>query len=170
MRHYNAKPIRLVLQPSTRLAMILAVAGMGACIIVVGMPMMLSLKFITCISAALCTAYFIVQDALLFLPWSLTCVNLDSNSELTVTDRRGTQTAVAVMPNTFVAAYLTVLNLRLDGYFWQRSIILTPDRADADTFRQLRVWLRWHNDEPKTRKNSGKNQNKTSAVSVDSDL
>lgn len=170
MQHYNAKPIRLVLQPSYRLAAILAAAGLGACIIVAVMPMMTSLKYIICIPAALSAIYFIAQDALLILPWSLTGLDLNGRSELAVTDRRGIQTAVAVMPSTFVAAYLTVLNLRLDTHFWQRSLILTPDRVDHDVFRQLRVWLRWHNDGPSSRRNSGKNQNKTSAVSEASDF
>jgi toxin CptA len=139
------------------------------------MPMMTGLKCIICVPAALSAIYFIAQDALLILPRSLTGLDLNGRNELTVTDRRGIQTAVTVMPSTFVAAYLTVLNVRLeDSRFWQRNLILTPDRVDQDAFRQLRVWLRWHNDGPgfgkRSRGNSGKNQNKTSAVSEASDF
>ncbi len=170
MHHYNAKPIRLVLRPSYRLAAILAAAGLGACIVVVVMPMMLSLKIIICVPAALAAIYFIAQHALLSLPWSLIGLDLNSRNELTVTDRRGMQVAVTIMPSTFVAAYLTVLNVKLDTRFWQRSLVLTPDRVDEDAFRQLRVWLRWRNDGPGSRKKSEKNQNKTSAVSAGSDF
>lgn len=174
MLHYNAKPIQLVLLPSYWLAAILTVAAIGACIIVAVMPMLTSLKLIICIFAALSAIYFIAQDVLLILPWSLTVLDVNSRSELTVTDRRGQQAKVEVMPSSFVTAYLTVLNLRLNARFRQRSLILTPSRIDQEAFRQLRVWLRWHNDGPGFRReakiDSGQNQNKTSAVSEDSDF
>jgi hypothetical protein len=94
------------------------------------------------------TIYFIAQDALLRLPWSLVAINLSSRGELSVTDVRGTRFTAAVLPGSFVAAYLSVLNFRLGSddmgtRLQRRNFILTSERVDQDAFRRLRVWLRW---------------------------
>lgn len=159
MQHYNVKPIRLVFQPSYRLAAILAAAGLGACVIVVCMPMTFSLKIMISVPVVLATLYFTAQDALLRLPWSIVSLDLNSKDELIITDKRGIKTKAIVLPSSFVASYLTVLNLKLGSAIWRRNMILTPDRMDEDSFRQLRVWLRWSSA-----------QNKTSAVSASSDF
>lgn len=160
MSHYNVKPIQLNLKPSYWLAALLAVSGLGACIIVLCMPMPVSLKFFICVPVIFATIYFIAQDALIFLPWSFAGLALDAKGELLVTRKDGLDSLVNVLPSSFVAAYLTVLNLKIVTSPWRRNILITPDRVDADAFRQLRVWLRWGNSE--------RGQNKTSAVSGDS--
>jgi len=45
--------------------------------------------------------------------------------------------------STFVAPYLTVLSLKTNRYFQRRTIVILPDSLDEESFRQLRVWLRW---------------------------
>lgn len=44
---------------------------------------------------------------------------------------------------TFVAPYLTVLSLKTNRCFQRRTIVILPDSVDRESFRQLRVWLRW---------------------------
>lgn len=55
--------------------------------------------------------------------------------------RDGTQVQARVLGSTFVSPLLTVVNLRLESGR-RRSLVLAPDSADADDFRQLRVWLK----------------------------
>lgn len=160
MSHYNVKPIKLNLKPSYWLAALLAASSLGACIIVLCMPMPSSLKIFICVPVVLAAAYFIAQDTLILLPWSFTGLALNTKGELLVTRKDGLDSAASVLPSSFVAAYLTVLNLKISGSRWRRNMLLTPDRVDGDVFRQLRVWLRWGDSE--------RNQNKTSAVSGDS--
>jgi toxin CptA len=166
LQHYNVKPIRLVLRPSYRLAAILAVAGLTACIIIACMPMLLSVKITICVPVVIFTAFFIVREALLCLPRSLIAVNLDSKGEMTVVNGTGVEMAVAILPDSFVSAYLTVLNLKPVAGACRRSLILTTDRVDREAFRQLRVWLRWGNGEPA----SAQDQNRTSAISAGPDF
>lgn len=160
MSHYNVKPIKLNLKPSYWLAALLAASSLGACIIVLCMPMPISLKIFICVPVVLAAAYFIAQDTLILLPWSFTGLALNTKGELLVTRKDGLDSTASVLPSSFVAAYLTVLNLKISGSRWRRNMLLTPDRVDGDVFRQLRVWLRWGDSE--------RNQNKTSAVSGDS--
>lgn len=121
-----------------------------------------SLKISICVPAILMTAYFIAQDALILLPWSFTALVLNSQGELLVVQKDGLVSMAGVLPSSFVTAYLTVLNLKTGTSRWRRNLLLTPDRVDAEAFRQLRVWLRWGY--------RGSGQNKTSAVSGDSTL
>jgi toxin CptA len=162
LSHYNVKPIQLNLKPSYWLAALFAASSLGASIIVLCMPMLVSLKIFICVPIALSAAYFIAQDALILLPWSFTSLALDNKGELSVTRRDGLVGLASVLPSSFVAAYLTVLNMRINSSRWRRNLILSPDRVDAEAFRRLRVWLLWGDFE--------RNQNKTSAVSGDSAL
>jgi toxin CptA len=163
LSHYNVKPIQLNLKPSYWLAGLLAVSSLGACIIVLCMPMPVSVKIFICVPVVLAAAYYIAQDALVLLPWSCTDLALNTKGELLVTRKDGLVSLAGVLPSSFVAAYLTVLILKTGASRWRRNLLLTPDRVDAEAFRRLRVWLRWGG-------SSERNQIKTSAVSGDSTL
>jgi toxin CptA len=126
------------------------------------MPMPVSLKIFICVPVVLATVHFIAQDALILLPWSLIGLALNSKGELLVIRKDGLVGLANLLPSSFVATYLTVLNLKTSTGRWRRNVLLTPDRVDAEAFRRLRVWLRWGDFE--------QNQNKTSAVSGDSTL
>lgn len=143
MPHYNVKPIQLTLRPSYLLAAVLAAAAIGACFVVVCMPLAVSLKFLVCVPIILATPYFIAQEALLSLPWSYAGLELVHKGELRLIHKDGTSSAATVLHSSFMAAYLTILNLKLEHSRWRRSLILTPDRVDGVAYRQLRVWLRW---------------------------
>ena len=143
MPHYNVKPIQLTLRPSYLLAAVLAAAAIGACLIVACMPLALSLKFLVCVPILLVTPYFIAQEALLNLPWSYAGLELNHKGELRLIRKDGTSSAATVLHSSFMAAYLTILNVKLDHSRWRRNLILTPDRVDSGAYRQLRIWLRW---------------------------
>ncbi len=143
MPHYNVKPVQLTLQPSYSLAAVLAVAGAGACLIVACMPLAISLKFLVCVPIILATPYCIAQEALLSLPWSYAGLELNHKGELRLIRKDGSRNAATVLHSSFMATYLTILNLKLDHGRWRRNLILTPDRVDSGAYRQFRVWLRW---------------------------
>jgi toxin CptA len=44
---------------------------------------------------------------------------------------------------SFVSPLLTVLRLRPEARRLVCSVLITPDSLDPDSFRRLRVWLRW---------------------------
>ncbi len=143
MSDYNVKPIALDFKVSRLLISVLSIAGVGACVIIVCMPINAVLKLLLCSLVLLATGYHLADKGLLRLPWSCTGLRLNTKGELTASTRAGTEYAVDVLSNTFVASYLTVLNYRVGGKRGQRSILLLPDNTDADAFRRLRVWLRW---------------------------
>lgn len=143
MPHYNVKPIQLTLRPSYLLAAVLATAATGACVVVVCMPLAVSLKFLVCVPIIVATPYFIAQEATLSLPWSYVGLELDYKGELRLIRKDGTSSAATVLHSSFMAEYLTILNVKLEHSRWRRNLILTPDRVESGAYRQLRVWLRW---------------------------
>lgn len=62
---------------------------------------------------------------------------------LELTLRNKQQRTEQILPSSFVSPFLTILNLRGDSY-WPRSVIILPDCMDSDSFRQLRVGLKWN--------------------------
>lgn len=64
-----------------------------------------------------------------------------------------------IEPDSFVSAYLTILHVVAEGFRWfniwqHRYVILLKDNTDADLFRKLRVYLRWHKNIVKSSSNS----------------
>lgn len=97
------------------------------------------------IAVVACAAAWHVADLLLQLPGSLVSLELNGKGELHLTRKDGKTQKVQVLPESFVAPYLTILNLRVLGRIRRRHLLLTPGRVDMEAFRQLRVWLRWGN-------------------------
>jgi toxin CptA len=49
----------------------------------------------------------------------------------------------ALTQGGYVSSWLTVIPLRIDGESRPRHLALLPDMLDADSYRRLRVFLRW---------------------------
>ena len=52
-----------------------------------------------------------------------------------------------LLPSTYVTARLVVINLRMENKTWycrHRAIVLLSDNIDGESFRRLRIRLRWY--------------------------
>jgi hypothetical protein len=49
-----------------------------------------------------------------------------------------------IVDGSFVAPWLTIVRWRPHGSRFTRSLVVMPDAIDAESFRALRVILRWH--------------------------
>jgi len=73
-------------------------------------------------------------------PWSIREAVWDQQGwRLLLVDGRVRDARLA--PSSYVGVSLVILNLRI-GRLGRRSLVLTPDRIDADLLRRLRVRLR----------------------------
>ena len=147
MSHYNVKPIRLDFKPSKRLAAILAIAAAIACFALAVLSIALWIKLAAMTVAVLATAYHVLH-ALQRTPRSCIALVLDSKGEWQLMMRDGNRYVATILPSSFVTPCLTILNCSLSGrwlrYPWQQyHIVILPDAVDAESFRRLRVWLRW---------------------------
>ncbi|MEZ0231267.1 MAG: protein YgfX [Methylophilaceae bacterium] len=141
------KLIALDLTPSYYMVAILAIASFLAASVVMFMPLHILLKLFVLGLVVAATIFHIMRDALLVLPQSPQKIEVNNRNALYISDKSGNRYAAAILSSSFVASYLTILNLKISGKFWSRSIILMPDSASSAEFRQLRVWLKWSDQE-----------------------
>ena len=62
---------------------------------------------------------------------------------LELTLRDGKQLTEYFLHSGFVSPVLTILNARPRDGYWSRSIIIFSDSMDSESFRELRVRLKW---------------------------
>lgn len=135
----------LVLQrrPSRQLAILLFVVHLGS----FGLLWPLTVPFwIKAMIAGLLAAsliYYLRQDALLTSGTAVTAFTLTDAQKCIMTTRSGAIIKGNLLANTFVSPYLTVILIQPQEKWLSRSIVILPDSLDTDTFRRLRVWLRW---------------------------
>ena len=138
--------MKITLQPSRILTAILVLAH-GAAIAMValaGMPLWLELIAIAALAASL--VFELRQTALLRAPDAVITLEIASDDKFSIQTRRGEWIECELLGSTYVASFLTILNLKaLDGGRSKHAVIL-PDSLDEEDFRKLRVWLRWKRD------------------------
>ena len=119
-----------------------------ACILI---PLQLywQIKLVIVLAIAISATYVICGYGLLLLPWSCVGLLINAKNELQITRRDGTQlSAVSVVGDSVVTPYLTVIrfhqkNTTILSHIFSFQLIILPDALDAESYRQLRVWLRW---------------------------
>lgn len=70
-------------------------------------------------------------------------LELRQNCSVSLLTSAGRWVDYQVSRATFVSPLLTVLDLRAEAGHRRCSVLIAPDSLDADSFRRLRVWLRW---------------------------
>ena len=135
--------LKISLRPSWLLAALLALAHSAAIasVLLTGIP-----PWVQVVAAAGLTLNLIVciwRQALMRGANSAVAIEIRSDNTLAVQARHGAWREYAVLGNTYVSPYLTVLNLQQADAKVIKRIALLPDSLDAEDFRKLRVWLRW---------------------------
>lgn len=146
MSYYSAKPIHLNLQPSILLASIIGFVVLLMSLVLIILPLGAAFKWPLLVLIVIASTHSIRRYALLTSATAVTHLSLAQTSKLQLTYKDGTQAEVRVLESSFVSPYLTALNLREVETGRRLSILLLPDSAESNGFRQLRVWLRWGRD------------------------
>jgi toxin CptA len=68
---------------------------------------------------------------------------VDLSGRIEVEGADGTRLAGRTQDGSFVAPWLTIVRWRPDGARFPRSILVAPDGVAEDSFRRLRILLRW---------------------------
>ncbi|SEO67747.1 protein YgfX [Nitrosovibrio sp. Nv6] len=155
-------PILVVcLKPSARLAVMLSFAHFSAIGLLWPLVLPVSVKLAGSAMLAASLIFYLRRYVLLRSPDSVTGFELSDEMACMLETRRGERIACALLASSFVAPYLTVLELKpmkpADARFselprrsvFSRSVVILPDAIDPEEFRQLRVLLRWKWKDPK---------------------
>ena len=144
--------LEIVLKPSCQLAFLLVIAhGIAVAVVwVLELPIELHIALKLAIAASL--IYALLQNGWLGLgtaPVTLRVIpahlaNLADTIELRL--RNGSTMRGSILAGSFVAPYLTVLRFQSETarrFSPGRSLVVFPDSLDGESFRALRVRLKW---------------------------
>lgn len=119
----------------------------GWILCLVGLPLWLQGLVFLLIGFA--TINTIIGQALLGYPWSLAGLYINAKNELNVIRKDGQVLYdVSLQSDSVVTPILTVIHFQAKQALWyqrfvSQRILVLPDSLDAESFRQLRVWLLW---------------------------
>ena len=88
--------------------------------------------------------YRLRREAWLTAPSSTVMIILKAD-QVVLTRFDGKNLAGQILRDSLVTPYLTVLNVLLQGSRFPRSVVILSDSMDQESFRKLRVWLKWSN-------------------------
>ena len=130
------------LQPSRYLAALL-IAAHGitlAALFPLALPIWAKVALVSLILFSL--MHHLRRDAWLSASSASMALALEGD-RMALTTRGGEQLTGQVLRDSLVTPFLTVLNIMPQGARLAHSVIILPDSLDAESFRQLRVWLIW---------------------------
>jgi hypothetical protein len=132
--------LMLALRPSLRLALLLGGLHAGALFCLWLVPLTLWVKLSGSGLLLMSAVHAVFHHALNRGPRSVQALTLDQAGRLEVV-MKGNRLAAELVPGAFVTPWLTVLPCRTAK--GRVSVLLTPDRVEAESFRRLRLRLRW---------------------------
>ncbi|CAG0938085.1 hypothetical protein GALLN_00097 [Gallionellaceae bacterium] len=130
------------LQPSRYLAAVLVVVHGSALAVLFPLTLPVWAKTALAIVILFSLAYHLRRDALLSSRIAVMALLLEEEQAV-LTLRGGDQLAGQVLRTTLVTPFFAVLNVRPQGARLARSVVILPDSLNAESFRQLRVRLKW---------------------------
>ncbi len=86
--------------------------------------------------------YYVLRDARLTLGSAWVGLELDGD-RVVLSSRKGDELTGELLRSSVVTPYLVVLNIAVSGQHRRRNVVLMPDSMEAESFRQLRVALKW---------------------------
>ena len=149
MKPVLPQDIHIQLMPSYLLLGLLSGVSIACCWIVLQQVISMDIKLLIITLILVSSAYYIVRDALLMLPWSWKIVEVDHTGELTIINQRGQQFQPALVASCFIHEACTILNFKGHGFKYNvlrlglQPIILFNNSKNDNELRHLRVWLRW---------------------------
>ena len=135
-RYYTLRPSRLLV-----LGFILLCSVSLAILWALPLPMTWRL-FLTMV-VLWWVGYHLSLDANLRLQHSCVAFRLEEQEEIVLVLRNGRHVPCQVDRDSLVTPWLVILNVALSEQRGGRSLVIMPDTMVADSFRRLRVALKW---------------------------
>ena len=131
------------LQPSRYLTTILIFAHGAALAALLPLTLPIWSKTALALLMLFSLMYHLRRDAWLSAPSSGIALKLEGD-QVVLGTRGGEQLVGQVLRDSLVTPFIAVLNILPQGARFARSVVILPDSLDAESFRQLRVWLKWN--------------------------
>lgn len=135
--------LSIQLQPSSRLAVLLSLAHCTAAGVFWPLALPVVTKLIITLLLAGSLYYYLRRYVWLISSRSIVALHLTGRNGCRMKTRADEYIDTVIDTSTFVAPYMTVLCLRKERTKHYYTVVILPDSIDTDSFRRLRVWLRW---------------------------
>ncbi len=89
--------------------------------------------------------YCLLFYASLNMGQSCVAFQMDSKTEIDLALRNGKHLPGRISLDSFVTPYLVILNVILTEQRGRRCLLIMPDAMEKESFRRLRIDLRWGN-------------------------
>ncbi len=137
----NLTPLVIVLKPSRMLVVILLIAHAVSGVLILILPLALWLKLVGIAIIVLASFYYVRRYALLRTPTAVRELRMLSDGRLEIF--RSDWQSATLLGEQFIHPMLTIIRCRAETDRWPVSIVLLSDMLDAESFRALRVRLKW---------------------------
>lgn len=111
-----------------------------AALMLLPLPLWAKGGMLVCLLGSL--TYYLRRDASLSLPSSCVAFRLQE-SHIVLTARNGQELSGQLLSGSVVTPFMTLLRISPLGARFARSVVIFPDAISAESFRELRVALRW---------------------------
>ncbi len=134
-------PLSISLKPSRTLMMILLFAHAASGILLTILPLPIWLKSAGVVLVLVAAWQYVRHYALLNTKNAVRELRMLPNARLDIfrTDWQSAQ----LLGEQFIHPYLTIIRCRVESRGWPITIVILPDMLDAESFRTLRVRLKW---------------------------
>jgi len=135
--------LSIQLQPSRQLAILLSLAHCTAAGVFWPLALPAVVKIMITLSLAVSLYYYLRRYAWLVSSQSVMALHLTGRNHCKIITRAGKSIDTVIDASTFAAPYMTVLCLQVKRPHRYRTVVILPDSIDANSFRRLRIWLKW---------------------------
>jgi toxin CptA len=87
--------------------------------------------------------FYVWRIALLRSSRSIVAIEIGIDGKCAFQTRNGRWHTAKLRGTSFASPSLTILNLQPHDGRYTRNVVIVPDNAESEEFRQLRIWLRW---------------------------
>jgi len=84
----------------------------------------------------------VLRDARLTLADAGVAIRLE-DERIVLFNREGNELVGKLQQSSVIMPQMVILNIALANHYWGKSVVLMPDSMDVESFRQLRVALKW---------------------------
>lgn len=102
-------------------------------------------KFVLTVLTLSWIGYCLLLYASLSMGQSCVAFQMDGNTEIELILRSGRHLPGRISLDSFVTPHLVILNVILTEQRGRRSLLIMPDAMEKESFRRLRIVLRWDN-------------------------
>ena len=131
------------LRPSRSLTLLFFLLGALSLVSIWKLPLPVAGLLLLTVAATCWIGYYLLRDAKLSMGHSCVAFRMEGQEEIVLVLRNGLHVPGRVSADSLVTPSFVILNVALKEQRGRRSLLILPDTMGADSFRRLRVALKW---------------------------